>query len=869
MNTGRILCPCILVISALMNCLLLFPAAAADADHLLLSEVVVLDRVPASTFGSQYIEVVNPTGSSIDLSTVYLTDATSYTTVIYYNIVTGTDIGGGTSGDFHCRFPDGAVIAPGDSVVIALDGSSEYLEAYGRLPDYELFEDHYETPDAVPEMREAFPGGIGAGLGSSGFNVPDLLHDGETLVLYHWDGQSDLVQDLDYIVWGTFLSVRADKSGIAMDGPDAGGISTFYRDDTTVTDQQPISATTHGYGGAFRRVSADEGSETASDGNGVTGHDETSENLADTWQVTADQDPPLAPVSGTPPAPLVLGVQQVPAEPYVNLPITVTTSLLAYDVVAGVSLFYRLDGGIFTEIFSVDNGDSTWTCEIPGQSEGVVVDWYLTATGVNGGTVYHPVWAPTWNMQFVVAGPPPPVFTNVYLSPTLPAAGIPTAVLMTFESIHTVADVSLFYRVNGGGFSQVACSDQGDELWYGEIPAQPFGTVVDWYLSASSTEGGVATHPEGAPANFATFTVVAPGSGPVHLLLTEICTQGASAEFIEICNPHHYSVVLDNYYLTDAIFNAGEQYYWRIVEPNPQRSTVGGGDYADFHARFPAGSILAAGDTIRITVPGSDAFAMEYGFQPDYELFEDGAPDAVPDMEEIFPGSINGSMNPLLTNSAEVVILYYWDGQTDLVTDVDIFIWGELTPQTYHAFCKDGVAMDGPDPDLESTAYLSETNIEDQISYSVLPLAGESFYRRDRTEGDEVEYGSNGVNGHDELSEDLAITWATGLVLVSGVGDQAGRHSDTRFSLPSHPNPFSGSTAIRFSLQVPGAVRLTIYDLAGRRVRTLLQAFHSGNNHCLAWDGRGDTGRALSAGTYCYRLETATGVETGKMMLVR
>ena len=72
---------------------------------------------------------------------------------------------------------------------------------------------------------------------------------------------------------------------------------------------------------------------------------------------------------------------------------------------------------------------------------------------------------------------------------------------------------------------------------------------------------------------------------------------------------------------------------------------------------------------------GSDAFESAWGVSPTYELFEDGGgSDGVPDMREVFPGSINGvgvqtdGTVPTLTNASEIIVLYHWNGQTDLVT---------------------------------------------------------------------------------------------------------------------------------------------------------------------------------------------------------
>ena len=155
------------------------------------------------------------------------------------------------------------------------------------------------------------------------------------------------------------------------------------------------------------------------------------------------------------------------------------------------------------------------------------------------------------------------------------------------------------------------------------------------------------------------------GGGIAKLLFTEISTSGTDQEYIEIYNPGAEAVDLSDYYLTDANYTAANQFYYRIGEGNPTQATVGGGAFYNFHARFPDGYFIAAGDTIVITVADSPAFFNSFGFYPDLELFEDGPePDDVTDMRWIFGDEINNSIinrtgteggqpsNPSLTNSA-------------------------------------------------------------------------------------------------------------------------------------------------------------------------------------------------------------------------
>ena len=160
---------------------LIVPVAQADdADHLIIGEFLVKTRSPVSTFGSPFIEVTNPTAGDIDMGQVYITDATTSPSAFYYNIALmdpeASNPGGGNGGDFHAKFPTGFVLGAGQSLVISLNGSTEYFTAYGRQPDFELFEDGV-TPDAIPDMREALPGAIGAKLVHPGRRVLAVCGD--------------------------------------------------------------------------------------------------------------------------------------------------------------------------------------------------------------------------------------------------------------------------------------------------------------------------------------------------------------------------------------------------------------------------------------------------------------------------------------------------------------------------------------------------------------------------------------------------------------------------------------------------------------------------------------------------------------------
>jgi len=105
------------------------------------------------------------------------------------------------------------------------------------------------------------------------------------------------------------------------------------------------------------------------------------------------------------------------------------------------------------------------------------------------------------------------------------------------------------------------------------------------------------------------------------------------------------------------------------------------------------------------------------------------------------------------------------------------------------------------------------------------------------------------------------------LVLVSGVEDEDSLLSGhSGFILnQNHPNPFNLKTTITCSMPAAN-IRLTIYDLSGRRVRTLADHSQASGYSSFEWDGTNDKGETVASGIYLYRME-AEPVEGGDRMI--
>lgn len=85
----------------------------------------------------------------------------------------------------------------------------------------------------------------------------------------------------------------------------------------------------------------------------------------------------------------------------------------------------------------------------------------------------------------------------------------------------------------------------------------------------------------------------------------------------------------------------------------------------------------------------------------------------------------------------------------------------------------------------------------------------------------------------------------------------------------NHPNPFNPSTTINYALARDGHVRLEVFDLAGRRVRSLVDEMRTAGTHTANWDGLDDGGNQASSGTYFCRMSTAGETSSRKMTLVK
>jgi hypothetical protein len=246
-----------------------------------------------------------------------------------------------------------------------------------------------------------------------------------------------------------------------------------------------------------------------------------------------------------------------------------------------------------------------------------------------------------------------------------------------------------------------------------------------------------------------------PGNDLARLLLTEVALADDDHEFIEVYNPGTRAVELTRYYLADTAQYA----FLPGAFGSGPRPVID--ERFDFIVKFPDGATIGPGE-VRVVATTHSGFADAYARAPDFAIVGAGSHDrAMVDPSGSFMGS-----ELSLSNEGEGVVLFYWDGGSDLVTDVDMLPAGSAILGANALANKTGLAVDGPDGDSEFASYRADRYTIGEMDIDA--ENGLSYKRVTHEDGFEIHDGSgNGVLGDDETSEDVSRTWEQGTALTA------------------------------------------------------------------------------------------------------
>lgn len=127
--------------------------------------------------------------------------------------------------------------------------------------------------------------------------------------------------------------------------------------------------------------------------------------------------------------------------------------------------------------------------------------------------------------------------------------------------------------------------------------------------------------------------------------------------------------------------------------------------------------------------------------------------------------------------------------------------------------------------------------------------------------------GTDPVYGAGIIQVDKAVQ----LAAARGLGGNLAPGSASRLGTARllSENPSRGNASISLRLSRPGTVRVRLYDVGGRLVRTLDQGTLQAGERVIRWDGKDDRGERVGSGVYFFHAETPDGVENRRVAVLR
>jgi hypothetical protein len=235
-------------------------------EHLLISEL------GTSPDTAEFIEIYNPNPSPVSLANYFISDNAAYFRMAEGDPWTPT---GATGTDFLATFPSSMVIDAGD--VLVIQAGTDLEQSFGVCPDVVLGPAIECGGQTIPPMLVPPGGGIGIHQGSL------LDNQGEMVILFRLHSEIQPVADVDYLTWGTVYddATRVDKTGL----------SGYQADTARPAQAAALSPPPHQ---SIARCNDLETDETSAGGNGVSEHDETSENMASSFVTDPTPSPGVA-----------------------------------------------------------------------------------------------------------------------------------------------------------------------------------------------------------------------------------------------------------------------------------------------------------------------------------------------------------------------------------------------------------------------------------------------------------------------------------------------------------------------------------------------------------------------------------------------
>jgi len=377
---------------------------------------------------------------------------------------------------------------------------------------------------------------------------------------------------------------------------------------------------------------------------------------------------------------------------------------------------------------------------------------------------------------------------------------------------------------------------------YGNIPAEGLGENV-------ANRYSVKASPETYEGHLAVFRLVTSFNGAaVDTTYTALTVGQCSSD--DPVGPDAYGyVAFDN---TDTGYSEAPTYNWIGIAPGEggDGTQIPLGDYGEYQDEslgldLPFTFRFYGQDFDRATVCTNGWLAMGDTYLTNYRNWTIPGAGAPQNMiaafwDDLYEVSSVGGHVYQKYDAANHRWIVEWYSMRNAVgySNYETFEVILFDPAYYPTATGDGIIL---------LQYSTTTNVDNIDGYATVGIEN-----GDHTDGLLYTFFNRYPTGAATLSSGRAIRILPAAANPAGVRASA---SAPVFSLESvGPNPFLGRTILTYSLEAAGPARLSIFDVAGRSVRRLLEGEQPAGTGVLSWDGRDEAGRPVPSGIYFCRL---------------
>jgi len=426
-------------------------------------------------------------------------------------------------------------------------------------------------------------------------------------------------------------------------------------------------------------------------------------------------------------------------------------------------------------------------------------------------------------------GAGPPSITDVSRDPCVPGVDDLVTVSADIVDNSTISEAYIYYREDGGDWNATDMSNTVDNTWSGSIPASGTdGAFIEYFVKAADdgadqSEIKWSEFPDTNNGNYLGYNT---SSSALTINNIQYSPWPNGESPYNGCDVTVIGIVTGD----TAQYNSGYAGY-AFQSASAQWSGVVFDGWDD--------SILSRGD--EVTVSGT----VEE-FDPEWHFKYDGNTKLI-NVSAVTVNSGGNSMASMSVSTADLgqdaEEVESYEGCLVTVSDVTVsamnaYDWGIVDDSGVECLIDDDMATMAADnymSTLEEGTTLSQVTGIFNFSYGTYKIQVRDL----------ADLGQLGV---DENFESLPRQFAL--------------HDN-------YPNPFNPETRIRFEVGKQENVQLIIYDMLGRKVRTLVNDNYDPGMYVINWDGMNDSRQPVSSGPYLYRIKAGEFIDHKKMILVR